>query len=166
LVHKLGCKRPRTTKELLDITTSHASGEEAVGAIFNHAHGKAKRDEDAGEGASNRSNKKKRSKLWSGDSLGAAAEHKGKRASTESALDHFEKMLEGPCPNHAYPVKHAYKDCRFMKKFLSGGPKKGDGKKKLDPLGDDTEEKEDTFPEETSCAMIFGGPAAYDSKCR
>ena len=25
LVHKLGCKGPRTTKELLDIATSHAS---------------------------------------------------------------------------------------------------------------------------------------------
>jgi hypothetical protein len=35
LVHKLGCKGPRTTKELLNITTSHASGKEAVGAVFN-----------------------------------------------------------------------------------------------------------------------------------
>ena len=45
--------------ELLDIATSHASGEEAVGAIFNRPKGKAKRDEDAGEGFSNRPNKKK-----------------------------------------------------------------------------------------------------------
>jgi hypothetical protein len=34
LVHKLGRKGPRTIKELLDIATNHASGEEAVGAIF------------------------------------------------------------------------------------------------------------------------------------
>jgi hypothetical protein len=34
LVHKLGHKCPRTTKELLDIATSHASGEEAIGVIF------------------------------------------------------------------------------------------------------------------------------------
>ena len=59
LVHKLGHKGPRTTKELLDIMTSHASGEEAVGAIFDRPKGKPKRDEDAGEGTSNRSNKKK-----------------------------------------------------------------------------------------------------------
>jgi hypothetical protein len=59
LVHKLGCKGPRTTKELLDIATSHASGEEAVGAIFDHPWGKAERDEDGGEGTSNRSNKKR-----------------------------------------------------------------------------------------------------------
>ena len=34
LVHKLGCKGPRTTKELLDIATSYALGEEVVGVIF------------------------------------------------------------------------------------------------------------------------------------
>jgi hypothetical protein len=32
LVHKLGRKSPRTMKELLDITTNHTSGEDAVGA--------------------------------------------------------------------------------------------------------------------------------------
>jgi hypothetical protein len=49
LVHKLGHKGPRTTKELLDIATSHTSSEEVVEAIF---------DEDIDEGVSNRSNKK------------------------------------------------------------------------------------------------------------
>ena len=34
LVHKLGCQKPRTTHELLDIATNRASGEEAVGAVF------------------------------------------------------------------------------------------------------------------------------------
>ena len=53
LVHKLGCKGPQTTKELLDITTNHASGEEAVGAIFDRLKGKVRWDEDASEGASN-----------------------------------------------------------------------------------------------------------------
>ena len=76
LVHKLGCRGPRTTKELLDIATSHASGEEAVGAIFDRLKGKAKRDEDAGEGASNRPNKKK-NKQWREGSLMATADCKG-----------------------------------------------------------------------------------------
>jgi ethanolamine ammonia-lyase small subunit len=58
LVHKLGRKSPCTTKELLDIATSHASSEEAVRVIFDRARGKAKRDEDAGKGASNCSKKK------------------------------------------------------------------------------------------------------------
>ena len=58
-VHKLGCKGPRTTKELLDIATSHVSDEEAIGAIFDRPKGKVKRDEDAGECGTNRPNKKK-----------------------------------------------------------------------------------------------------------
>ena len=62
LVHKLGRKGPWTTKELLDIATNHASGEEAVGAIFDRSDGKARRDEGTGEGASNRSTKRKNKK--------------------------------------------------------------------------------------------------------
>ena len=62
LVHELGCRGPRTTKELLDIATSHASGEEAVGAIFDRSDGKARRDEDAGDGASNRPAKRKKTR--------------------------------------------------------------------------------------------------------
>jgi hypothetical protein len=34
LVHELGCEPPKTTKELLDIATQHASGKEADGAAF------------------------------------------------------------------------------------------------------------------------------------
>ena len=34
LVHKLGCQKLRTMHELLEIATNHASGEEAVGAVF------------------------------------------------------------------------------------------------------------------------------------
>ena len=60
--------------ELLDIATSHASGEEAVGAIFDHLKGKAKRDEDVGEGASNRPVKKKNKQQREG-SLVATADH-------------------------------------------------------------------------------------------
>ena len=76
LVQKLGHKGPQTTKELLDIATSHALGEEAVGAIFDRLKGKAKWDKDAGEGASNRPSKKK-NKQWSEGSLMAAANYKG-----------------------------------------------------------------------------------------
>jgi hypothetical protein len=96
----------------------------------------------------------------------AATECKGKKASTEGTLDHFRKMLKGPCLNHAYPVKHAYKDCGLMKKFLSGGTKKGEGKRKPDPPKDDVKEKEDAFLDEIGCLMIFDGLAAYDSKHR
>ena len=75
MVHKLGRKGPLTTKELLDIMTSHASGEEAVGAIFDRSKGKATRDEDADEGSFDHSNKKKNQEGHRG-SLMATVERK------------------------------------------------------------------------------------------
>jgi hypothetical protein len=50
-----------------------------------------------------------------------------------------------------------------MKRFLSGGSKRGDQKKRPDLPEDDAEE-EGTFPKMTCCLMIFDGTAAYDSK--
>ena len=91
LVHKLGHRGPWTTKELLDIATSHASGEEAVGAFFDHPDGKARRDEDASEGASNRPTKRKNKKQQRDNSLMVAADRKGGRKPTEGTPNHFEK---------------------------------------------------------------------------
>jgi hypothetical protein len=74
-------------------------------------------------------------------------------------------MLEGPCSNHAYPIKHAYKDCGLMKKFLAGSSKKGE-QKRPDPEQDDAKGEDSAFPHETGCLMIFGGPESYTSKHR
>ena len=145
LIHKLGRKGPRTTKELLDIATSHASGEEAVGAIFDRLDGKARRDEGAGEGASNRSTKRKNKKQWHEDSLMAAADRKGGRKPTEGTPNHFKKLLEGPCPNHAFPIKHLLKDYGLLWRFLSGGSNKGEQGKDPGPTTDDVEEKAMAF---------------------
>lgn len=41
-MHKLGWKSLRTTKELLDIMTNQAVGEDTVGAIFDHRKRQAK----------------------------------------------------------------------------------------------------------------------------
>jgi hypothetical protein len=49
-VHKMGRKSPRTTKELLDIATSHTLGEDAVGVIFDHRKQKAKHDKESDGG--------------------------------------------------------------------------------------------------------------------
>ena len=86
MVHKLGHKGPRTTKELLDIATSHASGEEQVRAIFDRLKGKAKRDKDVGEGASNRPVKKKNKQRREG-SLVAIADRKGARKPMDGTPD-------------------------------------------------------------------------------
>jgi hypothetical protein len=55
------------------------------------------------------------------DMLVATTCQKGRKPPNEEAIDHFEKLLEAPCPNHHYPVWHAYKDCRLLKKV----PKQG-----------------------------------------
>ena len=55
----------------------------------------------------------------------ATADRKGGQKPTEGTLDHFEKLLEGPCPNHGFPVKHLYKDYDLLKRFLSRGSNKG-----------------------------------------
>jgi hypothetical protein len=132
LVHKLGHKSPQTTKELLDIATNHASGNEAVRAIFDRSRGKVKREEDTSEGGSNCSKKKNKNRQRHDDSLNAAVERKGKRVSTEGTPDHFQKLLEGTCPNHAFPVKHLYKDCGLMKKFL-GDLRRGSRRRNMRP---------------------------------
>ena len=96
----------------------------------------------------------------------APADHKGGWKPAEGAPNHFEKMLEGPCPNHAFPAKHLYKDCGLMRKYLSGGLNKGEQGKEPTPRTDDIKEKDDTFPTPNGALMIFGGSAAYDSKRR
>ena len=59
LTHKLGCLKPHTTHDLLDVATNHASGEEAVGVVFRGGRdkGKAKRA-DLDEGPSTQRGKK------------------------------------------------------------------------------------------------------------
>ena len=32
--------------------------------------------------------------------------------------NHFNKLMDSPCTNHAYPVKHLYKDCELLEHFL------------------------------------------------
>ena len=48
--------------------------------------------------------------------------------------EHFEQLLNKPCTNHGYPVKHKFKDCDLMKRLLrrSGRPA-GGGRDKQPP---------------------------------
>jgi hypothetical protein len=36
-------------------------------------------------------------------------------------MDHFKRLLEEACPNHAYPVRHKLKDCSMMISFMTSG---------------------------------------------
>ena len=42
-------------------------------------------------------------------------------ASTQPQQDppgHFHELMESPCTNHDYPMKHLYKDCQLLKRLL------------------------------------------------
>jgi hypothetical protein len=36
-------------------------------------------------------------------------------------VDHFEKLLEVTCPNHAYHVRHKLKKCTMIKNYVTVG---------------------------------------------
>jgi hypothetical protein len=52
--------------------------------------------------------------------LVAAADKRPPKTKGGPLRDHFEKMLEAPCPYHETPVKHAVKDYNLMKRYLGG----------------------------------------------
>ena len=80
--------------------------------------------------------------------------------------NHFSKLMDSPCTNHAYPIKHLYKDCELLKRFLrqAGRPKEGDDKeaaaKKVGTTGKDG----DGFPDAEECILIVSGSNAIWSK--
>ena len=80
----------------------------------------------------------------------AATDRKGGRKPTEGTPNHFKKMLEGLCSNHAFPVKHPLKDCSLMRKFLSGSSNKGEQGKEPAPTTDDAEARTMAFQHRTT----------------
>ena len=118
LVHELGRSQPETTKELLDIATRHASGEEAVGAVFVQGNGKATSGNGRGSPstpASKRDAKgKKKGQKRRPQQVAATSSHRDDGDKAEDSddpervatagrdakcparpsTDHFEKMLE------------------------------------------------------------------------
>ena len=70
--------------------------------------------------------------------------------------------MDGPCPNHAYPVKHLYKECEPLKHFLrqTDRSKEGDGKKPAAKRGGAVGKDGDGFPKPEECIIILGGSNA------
>jgi hypothetical protein len=64
----------------------------------------------------------------------AAAERDIKRQVQLHAY-HFEKLLEGTCPNHTFPVKHKLKECTMMKNYMTTGTFARSKKPKGDSVG-------------------------------
>jgi hypothetical protein len=117
---------PRTARELLDIASNHADGEEAVAATLNTPQGKGKQVVDHDEGTFSRFKKKKKNdKSRCDDNFVTTVERKASRpkgnpTKPTPSKDHFERFLDAPCPHHEVPVKHTLRECRLMKNYVKG----------------------------------------------
>jgi len=69
--------------------------------------------------------------------------------------------MENPCINHAYPVKHLYKDYELLKHFFwqAGKPKEGKGKEDATKKGGAVSKDGHSFPDPKN-----GGSDAIHSK--
>jgi hypothetical protein len=133
---------PRTTRELLDIASNHADGEQVVAATLNTPQRMGKQVVDQGEGTSSRFKKKKKNdKRRRDDNFVAVVERKTSRPKGNSGKpaptrDHFEKLLDAPCPHHEVPVNHTLREYRLMKNYVKSTikPKTADHPDKKAPL--------------------------------
>jgi hypothetical protein len=125
---------------------------------------------DNGEGTSScfkkKNNKKKNGKNCHDDNLVAVVERKASRPTGNPAKaslpkDHFEKLLDAPCPHHEVPVKHALKDCCLIKNYVNGTlkPRSADPPKKAARTSNnDDDDVGAEYPgEDGAVHMIFGG---------
>jgi hypothetical protein len=116
---------PRTTRELLDIASNHADGEEAVTATLNTPQGKGKKVVDHDEGTSSCFKKKKKNdKRHRDDNFVTAVERKtscpkGNPTKPAPSKNHFERPLDVPCLHHEVPVKHSLMDWQLMKNYVN-----------------------------------------------
>jgi hypothetical protein len=175
LIHWLRRRMPRTTRELLDIASNHADGEEAVATTLNTPQGKGKQVVDQGEGTSSRFRKKKKNdKRRRDDNFVAAMERKASRPKGNAtkpapSRDHFEKLLDAPCPHHEVPIKHTLRECWLMKSYVKSTlkPKTVDQSDKRGPSHDDDGGAGAIFPSEDGTVhMIFDGSPARPSRRR
>jgi hypothetical protein len=63
---------------------------------------------------------KKNDKRRRDDNFVAAVERKascpkGNQGKPAPTRDHFEKLLDAPCPHHEAPIKHTLRECQLMK---------------------------------------------------
>jgi hypothetical protein len=164
------------TRELLDIASNHADGEEAIAATLNTPQGKGKQVVDHGEGTSSlfKKKKKKNDKCRHGDNFVAAVEckashHRGNPTKPTPSRDHFERLLDASCPHHEVPVKHTLRECRLMKNYVKGTlkPRTADQPEKGGPSPDNDDGAGATFPRDDGAMhMIFRGSPARPSRRR
>jgi hypothetical protein len=130
-----------TTAELCSVAAQCVIGSEATQFhLAPSSSGEASLDviiQDIGEGAKGDKKRRKQHRRetdtvsgddgdinnQSGNSGMACAATVGDSGKRQARLptDHFEKLTEETCSNHAYPVKHKLSDCNMMKNFMASG---------------------------------------------
>jgi hypothetical protein len=168
LVLELERSPPVDSNELFDIATSFASGEEAVGAIFDGKKGKRVDDAPA-EGSKSKDPQQKHKLGKKGKKTHHEAHEQGRDDDGDEALavdparrgprpdprgpGVFDDMLKKPCPYHKTPVNHTLDQCDMLKRFYGRAAAK-DGEAKKDGGDGDA----GGFPAVENDFLIYGGP--------
>jgi hypothetical protein len=164
LMHELGCSPLVDSNELFDIATSFASGEEAVGAIFDGKKGKRVDDAPA-ESSKSKEPQQKHKHCKKGKKPRREAHAQGRDDDGDEALAvHparkgprgpvvFDDMLKKSCPYHKTPANHTLEQCDMLKKYYSRAAVK-DGEAKKDGGDGDA----GGLPVVENVFLIFGGP--------
>jgi hypothetical protein len=167
LVRELEHSPPADSNELFDIATSFASGEEAVGAIFDGKKGK-RVDDSPAEGSKSKEPHQKNKRGKKGKKLRREACEQGRDDDGDEALavdparrgprpaprgpGVFDDMMKKPCPYHKTPVNHTLEQCDMLKRFYGRAAAKDDKAKKDGGDGDAGD-----FPAVENVFFIFGG---------
>jgi hypothetical protein len=166
LMREFGRSLPVDSNELFDITTSFASGEEAVGAIFDGKKGKHV-DDAPTEGSKSKEPQQKHKRGKKGkkprreahtqghndDGDGALAVDSARKGPREAPRGPsvFDDMLKKSCLYHKTPVNHTLEQCDMLKKYYSHAAAK-DGEAKKGGVDGDT----GGFPAVENVFLIFG----------
>jgi hypothetical protein len=156
LVRELGRSPSVDSNELFDIATSFASGEEAVGAIFDRKKGKRVDDAPA-EGSKSKEPQHKHKRRKKRKKPRREAHEQGRDDAGDEALavdparrgpravprgpGVFDDMLKKPCPYHKTPVNHSLEQCDLLKRYYNRAAAKDAG----------------GFPPVDNVFLIFGG---------
>jgi hypothetical protein len=157
------------TRELLDIASNHADGEEAVTATLSTPEGKGKQVVDHGASRRKRRMTRRHNENLVVDVECKASRPKGNQTKPAPSKDQFERLLDAPCPHHEVPVKHLLKDWRLIKNYVNGTlkPRTTYPPKKRGPPPDNDDGVVAMYPgKDGAMHMIFGVSPARPSRWR
>jgi hypothetical protein len=82
----------------------------------------------------------------------------GNRCPVRPSTNHFKRLLEESCPNHAYPIEHKLKDYGMMRSFMTSGSFTWGDEHDEGPDGSNTA----PFPEENAVMTVFEGHPQWE----